>query len=267
MCDLFLHSKSCAAKNLPWRSTLAGFKHGLLVKPHLPRTQLAQALVAWWHGFAPKADGIMLGFQEGSKKYYAYLRNTNCISLCLHHKLLLGEVDLKPLPCWPLHESRPYLDKDRLLDLELHPVKWSLNDNRPFCKPMTIWLVFPCSILQHAATFNNQTGVWALKESKMSGTQFDTVAQFLFLPNSCPLKANFHPTFAVCPSRVETILGKELLQSWIPNSAAILNSAENVSTTVITDLIPKQAVCLVSGLITSCLQIQQALENTPITAG
>ena len=85
--------------------------------------------VAWWHGFAPKADGIMLGFQEGSKKYYAYLRNTNCISLCLHHKLLLGEVDLKPLPCWQLHESRPFLDKDGLLDLELHAVKWSLNDN------------------------------------------------------------------------------------------------------------------------------------------
>ena len=118
--------------------------------------------VAWWHGFAPKADGIVLGFQGGSKMNYAYLRNTNCISLCLHHKLLLGEVDLKPLPCWQLHESRPYLDKDRLLDLEPHPVKWSLNDNRPFCKPMTIWLVFPCSILQNAATFNNETGVWAL---------------------------------------------------------------------------------------------------------
>ena len=90
------------------------------------------------------------------------LINTNCISLCLHHKLLLGEVDLKPLPCWQLHESRPFLDKDGLLDLELHAVKWSLNDNTPFCKPMTIWLAFPCSILQHAATFNNETGVWAL---------------------------------------------------------------------------------------------------------
>ena len=155
----------------PHQSCQKNFPHGLsqprpnqhVTWAHLGvRTQLAQALVAWWHGFAPKADGIMLGFQEGSKMNYTYLRNTNCINLCLHHKLLLGEVDLKPLPCWQLHESRPYLDKDGLLDLELHAVKWSLNDNRPFCKPMTIWLVFPCSILQHAATFNNETGVWAL---------------------------------------------------------------------------------------------------------
>ena len=239
MCDLFLHSKSCAAKNLPWRSTLAGFKHGLLVKPHLPRTQLAQALVAWWHGFAPKADGIMLGFQEGSKMNYAYLRNTNCISLCLHHKLLLGEVDLKPLPCWPLHESRPYLDKDRLLDLELHPVKWSLNDNRPFCKPMTIWLVFPCSILQHAATFNNETGVWALlyiymyicshiytcqKNQKCLVHSLTRWPNFYFCQTLAPWKRTFTPPLQSLRRESKLYLEKScwnlgcqtLPQSWIP---------------------------------------------------
>ena len=138
-----------------------------------PRTQFAQALVAWWHGFAPKADGIMLGFQEGSKMNYTYLRNTNCISLCLHHKLLLGEVDLKPLPCWQLHESRPYLDKDGLLDLELHAVKWSLNDNRPFCKTYDNLTGFP---VQHSATCCNfQQWNWCLRLAKRIKNAWYTV--------------------------------------------------------------------------------------------
>ena len=193
----------------------------------------------WWHGgtaLPPRRTESCSDSRKGQKWIiYAYLRNTNCINLCLHHKLLLGEVDLKPLPCWQLHESRPYLDKDGLLDLELHAVKWSLNDNRPFCKPMTIWLVFPCSILQHAATFNNETGVWALlyiyiyiytsqKKQKCLAHSLTRWPNFYFCQTLAPWKRTFTPPLQSVRRESKLYLEKScwnlgyqtLPQSWIP---------------------------------------------------
>ena len=183
--------------------------------------------VAWWHGFAPKADGIMLGFQEGSKMNYAYLRNTNCISLFLHHKLLLGEVDLKPLPCWQLHESRPYLDKDGLLDLELHPVKWSLNDNRPFCKPMTIWLVSAtcCNVQQWNWCLGSAIYIYtSQKNQKCLVHSLTQWPNFYFCQTLAPWKRTFTPPLQSVRRESKLYLEKScwnlgyqtLPQSWIP---------------------------------------------------